>query len=121
MADSPLPPPGMADALNVKPAVAIAAAAKPIAILRIMMLTSNRSEHPSLSESNSAVLIELQRAALSPGVWASESQLVVAGGGGFVPLQNHQKFFLPFWIKKPPPPRFSPLSFPSPFPSPQPF
>jgi hypothetical protein len=37
----------MADALNVKPAVAIAAAAKPIAILRIMMLTSNRSEHPS--------------------------------------------------------------------------
>src|SRR5258708_40291387 len=73
MADSPLPPPGMADALNVKPAVAIAAAAKPIAILRIMMLTSIRSEHPSLSESNSAVLIELQRAALSPGVQASES------------------------------------------------
>jgi len=29
----------MADALNVDPAVAIAAAAKPIAILRIMMLT----------------------------------------------------------------------------------
>jgi hypothetical protein len=29
----------MADALNVEPAVAIAAATKPIAILRIMMLT----------------------------------------------------------------------------------
>src|SRR5260370_1980635 len=82
MADSPLPPPGMADALNVETAVAIAAATKPIAILRIMMLTSIRSEHPSLSESNPAVLIELQRPALSPGVQASESLLAVAGGSG---------------------------------------
>jgi hypothetical protein len=72
----------MADALNVEPAVAIAAATKPIAILRIMMLTSIRSEHPSLSESNPAVLIELQRAALSPGVPASKSQLVGRGGCG---------------------------------------
>jgi hypothetical protein len=62
----------MADALNVEPAVAIAAATKPIAILRIMMLTSIRSEHPSLSESNSAVLIELQRAAQSLGVPTQE-------------------------------------------------
>ena len=61
MADSPLPPPGMADALNVEPAMAIAAATKLIAILRIMMLTSIRSEHPSLSESNSVVSDELQR------------------------------------------------------------
>src|SRR5882672_1307414 len=81
MADSPLPPPGMADALNVEPAVAIAAATKPIAILRIMMLTSIRSEHPSLSESNPAVLIELQRAALSPGVRASKPRLVACGRG----------------------------------------
>src|SRR5258707_15218133 len=107
MADSPLPPPGMADALNVKPAVAIAAAAKPIAILRIMMLTSNRSEHPSLSESNSAVLIELQRAALSPGVWASESQLVVAGGGALGAVQSLKKFFSPFVYENDTPPGFS--------------
>jgi hypothetical protein len=62
--------------------VAIAAATKPIAILRIMMLTSIRSEHPSLSESNPAVLIELQRAALSPAVPASKPQLVGRGGCG---------------------------------------
>jgi hypothetical protein len=35
---------------------------------------SIRSEHPSLSESNPAVPIELQRAALSPGVPASEAE-----------------------------------------------
>src|SRR5712671_8210733 len=39
MADSPPSPPRKADALKVEPAVAIAAAAKTIAILRIMVLT----------------------------------------------------------------------------------
>jgi len=39
MADSPPPPPGMAEALNVEAPVTSTAAAKPIAILRIMMLT----------------------------------------------------------------------------------
>jgi hypothetical protein len=34
-----VPPPGRADAVNVELAVAIVTAAKPIAILRIMMLT----------------------------------------------------------------------------------
>jgi hypothetical protein len=47
--------------------VAIAAATKPIAILRIMMLTPFVLSTPSLSESNPAVPIELQRAAQSLG------------------------------------------------------
>ena len=85
MADSPPPPPRKADALKVEPAVAIAAATKPIAILRIMVLTPFVLSTPSLSESNPAVPIELQRAALSPGVQASESQLVVAEVAACVP------------------------------------
>jgi hypothetical protein len=54
--------------------VAIAAAAKPIAILRIMVLTPS-SEHPSLWESNRTVPIELQHAAQSLSVRASEAEL----------------------------------------------
>jgi hypothetical protein len=65
--------------------VAIAAAAKTIAILRIMVLTPFVLSTPSLSESNPAVPIELQRAALSSGVQASESQLVVAEVAACVP------------------------------------
>jgi hypothetical protein len=57
-------PPRKADALNVEPAVAIAAATKPIAILRIMMLTPFVLSTPSLSESNPAVPSELRCAAL---------------------------------------------------------
>jgi hypothetical protein len=71
----------MADALNVEPAVAIAAAAKPIAILRIMILLHLLETHPSPSQLTPAVAIELQRAAVSLGVPASESQLVGGGGG----------------------------------------
>ncbi len=64
----------MADALSVDPAVAIAAAASAIAILRIMMLTPFALSTPAFQESNSAVPIELQRAAQSLGVLASESE-----------------------------------------------
>jgi hypothetical protein len=50
---------------------------------------------PSLSESNPAVPIELQRAALSPGVQASESQLVVAGLAACVPFKRYRVILLP--------------------------
>jgi hypothetical protein len=40
--------------------MAIAATANPIAILLSMMLNSPYSEHPSLCESNSAIVIGLQ-------------------------------------------------------------
>jgi hypothetical protein len=59
--------------------VAIAAATKPIAILRIMMLTPFVLSTPSLSETNPAVPIELRCAALLPGVPASRSH---QGAGG---------------------------------------
>src|SRR5258706_15637362 len=75
MADSPPPPPGKADALNVEPAVMIAAAAKPIAILRIMMLLHLLGDAPQPFRIKPQRLrLRLQRAAVSLGVPASESQ-----------------------------------------------
>src|SRR5258707_292370 len=80
MADSPPPPPGKADALNVEPAVAIAAAANPIAILCIMMLLHLLGDAPQpFRIKPSAVPIELQRAAVSPGVRLRNPSLAAAG------------------------------------------
>ena len=65
--------------------MAIAAATKPIAILRIMMLTPFVLSTPSLSESNPAVPIELRCAALLPGVPASLSHQGAGGALGSPP------------------------------------